>query len=376
MKIIYLITKWREHGGAQNHVALLAELIQTAGHEVLVVSGPGGNPGDLPMLDSIRSRVIETIGRDINLVKDSLALLSLIRLLKNEKPDLVSGHSSKAGLLGAIACKVVGVPYVYTAHSWAFLQSSSRLRNTGYLFLWKTFGRLVGHVICVSDFDQRKALEYSILPRHRISTVHNGLLDLEYGPNPVSQLSEHVKGISIGRLAQPKDFPFLVSVIAETKHLYLDIVGEGPQKRRLKDLIEYHGLEDRVRLLGGRQDVPELIEKYDFVVLISNSEGLPLVVLEGMRAMKPVVGSLVGGISEAIVDGETGYLVEIGDNKTLSLYLTELTTNSDLRLKMGNAGRERFLKFFLAEKMLSKTIMIYEATIDKHKKTMLESSSL
>ena len=366
MKIIYVITKWKEHGGAQYHVRLLAERMQSVGHEVLVVSGPEGHRAEQPQSSSIEDRIIPTMGRGINLIKDFQALLSLVRILRKEKPDLVSGHSSKAGLLGAIASRVSGIPYVYTAHSWAFLQSSSRLRNTLYLFLWRTLGRLVRHVICVSDFDRKIALQYGIVQSENTWTVLNGLVDLENDSEPISRFSGDVRAISVGRLSEPKDFPFLISVIARTEQIFLDIVGQGPQRGYLERLIKDLDVGNRVRFLGDRKDVPELMSGYDLVVLMSKSEGLPFVVLEGMRALKPVVASRVGGIGEVIIDGETGFLVDIGDSETLFSRLTQLADNANLRKKLGEAGRERFLNKFLVEPMFSKTINIYGICVRNH----------
>jgi glycosyltransferase involved in cell wall biosynthesis len=124
------------------------------------------------------------------------------------------------------------------------------------------------------------------------------------------------------------------------------IVGEGPDRPALEAEIERLGIGDRVRLLGERRDVPELLGAADVFVLSSRSEGLPVSVLEAMVAGLPVVASRVGGVGELVEDEETGLLVAPGNPDELSTALERVLGDRELRRRLGAAGRERVERHF------------------------------
>jgi len=128
-------------------------------------------------------------------------------------------------------------------------------------------------------------------------------------------------------------------------------------------LVGELGMSDRVEFLGVQKDVPARLAKNQLFVLSSTREGFPLSVLEAMRAGLPVVAAAVGGIGEAVIDGTTGFLFPPGDVNKLREKLETVITDPLLRQKMGNAGRERFLKYFTLEKMIEKTLVIYREII-------------
>jgi glycosyltransferase involved in cell wall biosynthesis len=121
----------------------------------------------------------------------------------------------------------------------------------------------------------------------------------------------------------------------------LAIVGDGPERERVEDELARYSLDRRVRLLGERGDVPELLADADVFLLASRSEGLPLSVIEAMAAGLPVVASDVGGLRELVRDGETGTLVPPGDPAALANALRPLVADRELRRCFGSAGRER-----------------------------------
>jgi glycosyltransferase involved in cell wall biosynthesis len=119
------------------------------------------------------------------------------------------------------------------------------------------------------------------------------------------------------------------------------IVGEGPDRPRLEQEIRALGVTERVRLVGERYDVPQLLAEADVFALSSASEGMPVSVLEAMAAGLPVVSSRVGGVPELVVDGETGILVRPGDASALAAALSSLIADPAERRRLGAAGRAR-----------------------------------
>lgn len=117
----------------------------------------------------------------------------------------------------------------------------------------------------------------------------------------------------------------------------------------LHDLIEQSSIKDRIELLGYREDIPELLHESDFVVLPSTSEGLPRAVLEAAATGTPSIATRVGGAEEIITDGENGYLVDIGDQESLSQRIISLASSPELRNEMGVRARETVIDQFTVE---------------------------
>ena len=137
----------------------------------------------------------------------------------------------------------------------------------------------------------------------------------------------------------------------------------------MQALVKKLNLVDKVQFLGFRKDVAEIIAQSHIFVLISNWEGLPCTIIEAMRANLPVVASAVGGIPELIAEGKTGYLIPSGDRKSLKQKLTQLLNNRELRLKMGEAGRQKYESQFKFEYMYQKTLNTYQEVVNSEKRT-------
>ena len=145
-------------------------------------------------------------------------------------------------------------------------------------------------------------------------------------------------------------------------------LGDGPLLSATEELARKLHISDKVRFLGARTDVPELLKKAHIFVLTSNWEGFPITILEAMRAGLPVITSDVGGCKEAVTDRVTGYLIPRGDLECLKERLGRLINDSQLRVSMGDKGFDRFSKYFTVEQMAEKTIAVYESIISDYKK--------
>jgi glycosyltransferase involved in cell wall biosynthesis len=136
-------------------------------------------------------------------------------------------------------------------------------------------------------------------------------------------------------------------------------VGDGPESDEIKINVEKYGLKDFFKFVGYQKDVLSFIHRMDFVILPSKSEGFPNVVLEAMACQKPVVATRVGGVSEVVIDGETGIIIEPGDVTALSNSINNLCGNEDLRKKMGIAAFKRAHEHFGIDKMIEKHSKYY-----------------
>lgn len=360
MKIVYIVTRADPVGGAQIHVRDLATAARDHGHSTVVVTSGGG-----PLLDELHrlgtpTILLKHLRQPIRPLSDARALREVRAMLLDTRPDLVAAHSSKAGILARLAGRSLGIPVVFTAHGWAFTPGVPPMQAGLYRRIERLVGPLASRIITVSEFDRELALEARIAPPHRIVTVHNGILDIpdqlraEPGRAPT-------RLVMVARFGAQKDHPTLLQALGGLRDLAweLDLVGEGPLTAEVRALADSLGLGQRVRFLGQRMDVDRILAAAQVSLLVTNWEGFPLSILESMRAGLPVVASAVGGIGESVDDGRTGYLVPRGDVETLRARIGGLIADPGLRVRLGQAGRDKYEAQFTVEHFVNKTLAVY-----------------
>ncbi|GAA6747090.1 glycosyltransferase family 4 protein [Thermus brockianus] len=359
MRVLYLITR-AEPGGAQMH---LLELLRAFRDRAELHLAVGQDEEDF-LVKAARELGVEThlfahMVQPIRPASDLRGLREVRDLIRRLRPDLVHAHSSKAGFLGRLAARSLGVRSVFTAHGWAFTDGVSPARRALALTLERLAGRVGDLVLAVSERDRELALRYRVVPPERIRVVWNGVPDTPLRADP----GRHPPRIvMVGRFAPQKDHALLLRALAGLRGLpwRLDLVGQGSLLPEVRALAERLGLGERVRFLGKRLDVDRILADAQVFVLASNWEGLPLSVLEAMRAGLPVVASDVGGVREAVLEGRTGYLVPRGDEGLLRERLALLLQDPHLRVALGSEGRRRYETHFTLERMLSQVWATYE----------------
>jgi glycosyltransferase involved in cell wall biosynthesis len=356
-RVLLLITL-AEVGGAQNYVASLLPAL-TSRFDVLVAAhgmGPlreAAAPLGAPFIP------LEHVRRRINPWRDLAGLVELVRLFRRERPDILHANSSKAGVLGRLAARLAGVPIrIFTVHGWAF-SAYSGLK--GRLYFWgdRLVAPLTTVTICVSEGERAAGIAAGTCDPERTVVIPNAV-DVGAAPQARHERREP-RIVAVGRLKAPKDFLTLVraaGALPEGSGETL-IVGEGPDRPGLEREIRSLGVQERVRLVGERHDVPELLADADIFVLSSASEGLPVSVLEAMAAALPVVASRVGSVPELVVDGETGILVPPGDESALAAALSSLVADPAERRRLGEAGRARAEKRFDLEPFRRAHVELY-----------------
>jgi glycosyltransferase involved in cell wall biosynthesis len=360
LKIAFLITRGDDIGGAQIHVRDLSLAYSERGFEVVVLVGQKGFFSEVLSENGIQCKILKYLVRPINPFNDILVIKEIYMSLKELKPDLLSCHSSKAGLLGRIAGAAAGVPTIFTAHGWSFTNGVPYKRACVYRYAEKLVAPLGGRIITVSNYDKNLALKYQIGESEKIQTVHNGMpgISRELLSDPKLQPP---KIIMIARFDEQKDHKTLLDALSKLKDLpwKMFFIGDGPFRTITEGIAKSKGLEERVVFLGKRNDVTEQLAKAQMFVLSTNWEGFPRSILEAMRAGLPVIATDVGGVGEAIVDGKNGFLTPKGDVEALRKHLFNLIVNPKLRMTMGREGQNRFEQNFTFEKMLEKTLDIY-----------------
>jgi glycosyltransferase involved in cell wall biosynthesis len=366
LKVAFVLTRADELGGAQVHVRDLAEACRQRGHAVRIYAGGFGRLGSGTSERAHEIITVPHLIRPINPIRDFQAFVALFRLLKDWSPDVIAAHSSKAGLLARAVARSLAIPAVFTAHGWAFTEGVGPVRRAIYWLLERIGSLLSGLVIAVSDFDRNLAIAAKITTPERIRTVHNGIPDLMPGVPTARLRTIPPKVIMVARFSEQKDHECLLRALARIRESLwsLTLVGAG-DPATTKDLARSLGLLERVYFLGERTDVEQLLSEHQVFVLASRWEGFPISILEAMRAGLPVVASDVGGVSEAVINGHTGFLCERGDSEQLAQQLRVLIESPESREAMGRAARMHFLEHFTIDKMVTRTLQLYETAIER-----------
>lgn len=370
MKILYVITKADEIGGAQTHVRDLASKFQDDGNEVIVIVGENGIFTEQLKEKKIKFIIVDKLQRNISPLKDILCALKLRKIIKKISPDIVTLHSSKAGILGRLALIFTSIPVIFTAHGWAFTDGISWKKKYFYILIEKIFTYLTDHIIVVSNNDKELAIKYKVVPASKQIVIHNGIPDildsslLEEKQKESKNISP-ISLISIARFSKQKDHKTLLYALKEIsdKNWHLKLVGKGPLLEEVKLLSKELNINDKIEFCGERDDIEFLLSKSDIFILSTNWEGLPISIIEAMRASLPIVATNVGGIKELIIDNENGYLIERNSSHQLSNKIASLIISKEKRLSFGKKSREIFLKEFHIYQMYKKTKYLYEKTI-------------
>ncbi len=361
MRLMFVITRGDSFGGAQLHVRDLTRQLAADGHTVQVIVGATGILTDELRESGIATSSCDGLLREVNPIHDVRAVHQLRQQIVEFAPDLVTTHSSKAGMIGRLAAKWAGVPCVFTVHGWSFIETVPQPIRAVYQGLeWGT-APLASKIICVSNQLVEMGSGARINPK-RFAVVHNGIPDI---PPTLRSTpgSRDPRAIMVARFAAPKDHATVVRALVDVPGLQLDFVGDGPDEPAVIALAEELGVNDRVNFLGQRSDVAELLAQSHIFILSSKSEGFPISTLEAMRAGLPVVVSDVGGAGESVRTGQTGFLFERGDHSALAGHLMRLAGDTELRDAMGLAGRRLYESEFTFEIMYSRTLRVYESVL-------------
>lgn len=362
-RLTYVITSLGL-GGAQQQVASLARCMLDRGWVVDVVS----------LLDSpaTTSLPIGIPARSLGMrrrIPDVRGVTRLAAHLSTARPDVVHSHMLHANLVARMARLLSSVPVlVSTAHNTI---EGGRWVDLAY----RLTDRLADLTTNVSREAVARYVRTGAVPAHRIRYVANGI---DVGPGvDVSSvgLRDHLleaHGVlpdrflwfNAGRLAREKDLPTLLEafrILVErdtTNHLL--IAGDGDERTKLEQLTLDLGLQNHTTFLGYRPDVPQLLRAVDAFAMSSAWEGLPMILLEASAARLPVVATRVGGTTEIVIDGTTGFVVEPRDPRALAQAMGRLRgLRSHERAAMGQAAHDHVERTFSLSRVADTWESIY-----------------
>ena len=360
--VMLVITKG-EAGGAQSHVLALCQALQTRVKFTVVIGGPEE--------DSVLGRALTAIGinvcpmpemvESLNPMKLWPAVNQLGKLIATHQPDLLHAHSAIAGVVARVAGQRATTPVVYTVHGFGFKPEVPLLRRTAASIAERMLAHWTAHMICVSKHERALAYDLPIV-QDRVHVVTNGLARLPVAPAHELTSTTLPRLIMVARMKHPKRHELLLQALAQVRNvlgheLPVTLAGDGPLNAVLRAQAQTLNLKN-ITWAGDVADVPTLLLQHDVFVLLSDHEGMPITVLEAMRAGLCVLASDLPGIREQINTNQEGLLVA-NTPDAVADQLLRLAREPHLRKRLGRAAQHFFESDFSADKMADGLLQIY-----------------
>lgn len=365
MHICHVITRLIV-GGAQENTLLSCEGLHARGHRVTLVSGPTvGREGSLvARAKSGGYSFVELpeLIRAVNPWYDARCRRELRRLFDQFRPDVVHTHSSKAGILGRLAADDAEVPLVvHTIHGMSFNRTQPAIVRWTYAALERYAARRTHAIVTVADAMIEQTVAAGVCPRGKLRTVYSAMETERFNPALHERaavrrrwgLAEDAVVIgTVARLFRKKGYeqllPILREAAAREPRLRFVWVGDGAQRGEYESRLSALGLRDKTTLTGlvPPEAIPDLLSGMDVLGHTSQWEGLPRAVVQALLMQVPVVAFRIDGTPEVVLDGQTGLLADLGDDRQFVDHLLKLAGDETLRQSMGSRGRDHCIRRF------------------------------
>ncbi len=359
MKIIHIITRLDKGGSAENVLETcryfsLGKSPLSRSYDIIIIYG-GKTKIDFEF--PIVSYYVSELQRNIFLFKDLVAFLKLVKIIKKEKPNIVHTHSSKAGILGRTAAFFLKLIYpnfkdlkiIHTPHGHIFYGYYNKLFTKVFVILEKFVSLITDKLIALTEGEKEESLKYGVGKKDKWVVIHSGV-NLDFGKikNLRSELGVDNETLIVGTVARlepvkgvvyfVESIPIILNSIKEKKVFFL-IVGDGTQKKIIETKIKKFNLQHKVKLVGMREDVVDLINTMDIYVQPSLNEGMGKTIVLASALGKPVVATKVQGIPSVVINCKTGLLVSPKDPQGLAEGILKLINEPHLRVELGTNGK-------------------------------------
>ncbi|MDK1718410.1 glycosyltransferase [Dellaglioa algida] len=298
--------------------------------------------------------------RGIGSVSGNLKAYSqLNKVIMNNKYDFIHTHSPLASVITRISAKKNNVPVLYTAHGFQFFRGGSFKDWVIFYPIEYFFSKYTDGIITINNEDFKRAKKMNSKKVYYIPGV--GVNTRKYGMTSENGKFNKIRIefslgmdttilLSVGELSKRKNHEVIIRAMATMKEL--DIVyficGVGQEETKLRELVQTLNLNEKVKLLGYRTDIDEVMSYSDIFVFPSKREGLGLAAIEAMAAGLPIITSNVNGINDYSIDGVTGYSYSPNDYKGFAKGIKMLINNKEIFGKMKINNKNAAVKYDIA----------------------------
>lgn len=396
-------------GGPAIHLAFLVHGLDHNRFESTLVTGQvSPEEGDMSYLfDGFREKVvmIPELQRELNLVKDVMSFCRVLKILRQENPDIVHTHTAKAGSIGRLAVfvyslifrKKVGV--LHTFHGHVFRGYFGKIKSWFFVWTERWLAKITDVIVVVSDSQKEELCsQYHIGPPDKFRTIKLGF-DLKPFFSSESRKGAFRRGLGIdgktilvgivGRLVPIKNHKMFL----RSARIFLDqnpdiptkflVIGDGELRDDLAALCNEQGLSDHVQFCGWRRDLPEVYADLDILCMTSINEGTPVSIIEAMASSVPVISTDAGGVRDllgTLMPGvsqngfqvlERGILCRQDDPEGFARGLQYMIKNRQVWEEISNSARSFVSRVYTREQILSDMESVY---LDLVKPDWIQSS--
>jgi glycosyltransferase involved in cell wall biosynthesis len=378
LRVLRIIGRLNMGGPAHQAALLSGSRFFPDRYETLLVHGtlaPGeASLADLAEGEGATMSFISELRQPVHPLRDSQALLKLVRVVRDFKPDIVHTHTAKAGFLGRQAALAVRPrpAIVHTYHGHVLEGYFGPAKAKLYLELERALARVSDLLLGVSQATVDDLVRLGVAPAERFRVLPLGL-DLDPLAEPDEKLrvvsrgelgvgSEQILLVFVGRIVPIKRLDLLLQAVAKAResepHLRLAVVGDGGERLRLERQAAKLGIANDTLFLGYRRELRPIFAAADIAVLSSDNEGTPVSLIEAAAAGLPAVATDAGGVQE-VVTADTGIVVPRGDVAALASAMVEMATDAQRREWCGRAARRRALGRYGAGRLLGDIDALY-----------------
>ncbi len=307
--------------------------------------------------------------RAINPLTDLIALIKTLLILNKEKPDLIHCHSSKGGVIGRIAGKILNIKTLYTPHAFSYLSTEKNFKASFFRKIEKILFFKNTHLLACSYSEEDRARIDLKIPEELLNTWENSISpSLHLLENTDIELPAAPYICTVGRPSYQKNIEFLIDVFnlvhKKLPKLKFVIAGVGyysPNLEAVKEKIKTYKLQDSVILLPwtSRNNIFKLIKNSECYVSSSRYEGLPYVLIESIALGVPCVVSNVDGNRDIIHENKNGFLIAENDIHNFSVKIARIVMENELQERLKNGALEIFNANYNLKKNIHKLEEIY-----------------
>jgi glycosyltransferase involved in cell wall biosynthesis len=354
-------------GWGGQEIRIVQEAIRFAelGYRVLIAYQEGGKIGEKSRIAGLPVYPIRLEYRIAPLV-----IRTLLRIIKNEKVDILHTHSSKDSWLAGVTGRIAGIPVVRSRHL------STPVRQT---WLATFVYRYLADVIITSGIHIKEALiTRNGLNPEKIISIPAGVDIKRFDINIKGDKIRTEFGVedsypivgTVAILRSWKGLHYLLDAVSKVASIFpqakIIIVGDGPQWNNLHRQIQDLGIDRHVIMTGFRDDIPEIMSALDIFVLPSiASEATSQVIPQALAMGKPVIATNTGGLPEIIEDGVTGLLIPPENPDPIANAIIRMAREKEEAKEMAARGKDKTLKNFTFQKMIDRTAEVYYNVLDK-----------
>jgi glycosyltransferase involved in cell wall biosynthesis len=356
-------------GGVDVYVRLILDNIDNAKFSSIVIHGYNDTNKAFFDTDKANGRsYCSSIVREISPINDLKAILSIYKILKKEKPDLIHAHSAKGGIVGRVVGVLTGIKVIYTPHAFSYLSAHSKSKRMFFLFIERLFSKGNVELLATSKSEIDRAMQEVGYNESKACSINNSI-------NPIQEIRElTIPRIwpqryicTVGRPSYQKNIELMIQVLYEvnkSEKIHLVVMGVGPvsgQLESVKRTIELLGMGSNVTLLNWteRSDVFNIISKSEFYISTARYEGLPYSIIESLALSKPAIVTDCDGNRDLIQDDYNGFVIQNNDVFNYKNKILKLLNDKKLLDRFSKNAHQSFVENYNIQDNIFKVESLY-----------------